>query len=97
MTTRKIFLPMLLAPALSLGACADNYAAEGAGLGAAAGAAIGAVTGGDVLTGAAVGAAAGAAGGYFVDRNDGCDGYDRDGNLDDDCYGTEGYPVDPRR
>ncbi len=81
--------------ALSLSACAGNYAAEGAGVGAAAGAAVGAITGGDVLTGAAIGAAAGAAGGYFVDKNDRCDGYDGD-RLDDDCYGTEGYPDDPR-
>lgn len=79
--------------ALSLSACADNYAGEGAAAGAAAGAAIGAATGGDVLTGAAIGAAAGAAGGYFIDKNDGCDGYDRDGRLDDDCYGTRGYPA----
>lgn len=54
--------------ALSLGACADNYAVEGAGVGAAAGAAIGAVTGGDVGTGAAIGAAAGAAGGRWSKR-----------------------------
>lgn len=97
MTMRNMLLPTLLAPALGLGACADNYAAEGAGVGAATGAAVSAVSGGDVLTGAAVGAAAGAAGGYFVDRDDGCDGYNADGELDDDCYGTEGYPVDPRR
>ena len=82
--------------AISLSACAGNYAAEGAGAGAAAGAAIGAITGGDVLEGAAIGAAVGAAGGYFIDKNDGCDGYDRDGRLDDDCYGREGYPDDPR-
>jgi hypothetical protein len=82
--------------AFSLTACAENYAVEGAGAGAAAGAAIGAITGGDVLQGAAIGAAAGAAGGYFIDKNDGCDGYDRNGRLDDDCYGTQGYPVDPR-
>ncbi|VAV87080.1 hypothetical protein MNBD_ALPHA04-1596 [hydrothermal vent metagenome] len=81
--------------ALSLSACASNYAAEGAGVGAAAGAAVGAITGGDVLTGAAIGAAAGAAGGYFIDKNDRCDGYN-DGRLDDDCYGTKGYPDDPR-
>ena len=84
------------AAAISLSACAENYAVEGAGAGAAAGAAIGAITGGDVLQGAAIGAAAGAAGGYFIDKNDGCDGYDRDGRLDDDCYGTQGYPQDPR-
>jgi len=82
--------------AFSLTACAQNYAAEGAGAGAAAGAAIGAITGGNVLEGAAIGAAAGAAGGYFIDKNDGCDGYDRNGRLDDDCYGTRGYPRDPR-
>jgi len=97
MNTRILLAPVLMGSALSLGACAENYAAEGAGLGAAAGAGIAAVTGGDVLTGAAVGAAAGGVAGYFVDRNDRCDGYDRNGKLDDDCYGTEGYPVDPRR
>ena len=95
---KRIFLaPLVLAPALALGACAENYAAEGAGLGAAAGAGLAAITGGDVVAGAAVGAAAGAAGGCFVDKNDGCDGYNRDGKLDDDCYGTQGYPADPRR
>jgi len=77
---------------LSLGACAENYAGEGAAAGALGGAAIGAVTGGDALEGAAVGAAVGAAAGYFVDKNDGCDGYDRRGRLDDDCYGQPGYP-----
>jgi len=82
--------------AFSLTACAENYAVEGAGAGAAAGAAIGAITGGDVLEGAAIGAAAGAAAGYFIDKNDGCDGYDRRGRLDDDCYGLRGYPDDPR-
>ena len=82
--------------ALSLSACAENYAAEGAGAGAAAGAAIGALTGGDVVEGAAIGAAAGAAAGYFIDKDDGCDGYDRNGRPDDDCYGLRGYPDDPR-
>jgi osmotically inducible lipoprotein OsmB len=77
-------------------ACAENYAVEGAGAGAAAGAAIGVITGGDVLDGAAIGAAAGAAIGYFIDMNDACDGYDRNGRLDDDCYGLRGYPKDPR-
>ena len=96
MRTRILLAPTLALSALSLGACADNYAAEGAGLGAAAGAGIAAITGGDVVAGAAVGAAAGGAGGYFIDKNDGCDGYDRNGRLDDDCYGTQGYPVDPR-
>ncbi len=82
--------------ALVTAGCADNYAVEGAAVGAAAGAAVGAVTGADIGTAAAVGAAAGAAGGYFIDKDDNCGGYDRDGRLDDDCYGTSGYPVDPR-
>lgn len=86
-------LPVLGLSALSLGACADNYAAEGAGAGAAVGAAAAAVTGGDILTGAAVGGAVGAAAGYFVDKNNRCDGYDNRGRLDDDCYGTRGYPA----
>ena len=25
------------------------------------------------------------------------DDFDRDGYLDDDCFGTRGYPADPRR
>lgn len=89
---------LLLAPvmALSLGACAENYAAEGGAVGAAAGAAVAAVTGGDIKTFALAGAAAGALAGYTVDKNNGCDGYDRNGYLDDDCFGTQGYPVDPR-
>ncbi|WP_296716585.1 YMGG-like glycine zipper-containing protein [Erythrobacter sp.] len=85
MTNRLKFSAITAACALSLGACADNYALEGAGAGAAAGAAIGAVTGGDVGTGAAVGAAAGGAGGALIEKNDG------------DCYrvGDDGreYPV----
>lgn len=85
---------LILAPALalSLGACAQNYAGEGAVAGALGGAAIGAVTGKDVGEAAAVGAAVGAAAGYFIDKNDRCDGYDRRGRLDDDCYGRPGYP-----
>ena len=86
-------LPVLGLSALSLGACADNYAAEGAGAGAAIGAAAAAVTGGDVLTGAALGGAAGGAAGYFVDKDRTCNGYDDRGRLDDDCYGTRGYPA----
>lgn len=93
----KLFLaPALALSTMSLGACAENYAAEGAGIGAAGGAAIAAVTGGDILTYALAGAAAGGLAGYFVDKDDGCDGYDRNGYLDDDCFGTQGYPVDPR-
>jgi hypothetical protein len=92
---------ILLAPALalstlSLGACAENYAVEGGALGAAAGAGVAAVTGGDIKTFALAGAAAGTLAGYFVDKNDRCDAYDRNGYLDDDCFGTQGYPVDPR-
>jgi osmotically inducible lipoprotein OsmB len=86
-------VPVMAAAMFSLSACAGNYAAEGAGIGAVGGAVIGAVTGGDVATGAAVGAAAGAAAGYFVDKDKSCNGYDRRGRLDDDCYGTRGYPV----
>ena len=97
MNTRIFLAPALAASTLTLGACAENYAAEGAGIGAAGGAAIAAVTGGEILTYALAGAAAGGLAGYFVDKNNGCDGYDRNGNLDDDCFGTSGYPVDPRR
>ena len=64
---------------LSLSACADNYAVEGAGVGAAAGAAVGAVTGGDIGTGAAVGAAAGGVGGALLKKDNG------------DCYRVDDY------
>ena len=94
---RAFMLPVAAAGLLGLGGCAGNYAGEGALAGGAIGAAAGAVTGGDIATGAAIGAAAGAAAGYFIDKDDRCDGYDRRGRLDDDCYGTRGYPVDPRR
>ena len=95
---KKQFLiaPALAVSSLSLGACAENYAAEGGLAGAAAGAGIAAVTGGDIAKYALAGAAAGALAGYFVDKDDDCDGYDDDGYLDDDCFGTSGYPVDPR-
>lgn len=93
----KLFLaPALALSTMSLGACAENYAVEGGALGAAAGAGIAAVTGGDIKTFALAGAAAGALAGYFVDKDRSCDGYDRNGYLDDDCFGTQGYPVDPR-
>lgn len=91
---KKLFLAPALA--LSLGACAENYAVEGGAVGAAAGAAVAAVTGGDIKTFALAGAAAGSLAGYFVDKDGGCDGYDRNGYLDDDCFGTRGYPDDPR-
>ena len=96
MTTRMLLAPALALSALNLGACAENYAVEGGALGAAAGVGIAAATGGDIRTYALAGAAAGALAGYFVDRDNGCDGYDRNGYLDDDCFGTQGYPVDPR-
>ena len=97
MNTRILLAPALALSTLPLGACAQNYAAEGGLAGAAAGAGIAAITGADIQTYALAGAAAGALAGYFVDKNDGCDGYDRNGYLDDDCFGTSGYPYDPRR
>lgn len=96
MNTKILLAPVLLGSALTLGACAENYAAEGALGGAALGAGVAAVTGGDIKTYALAGAAAGGLAGYFVDKNGKCDGYDRNGYLDDDCFGTEGYPYDPR-
>lgn len=74
-----LLAPVALVSALSLGACADNYAAEGALGGAAAGAGIGAVSGGDVGTGAAIGAAAGAIGGALIEKDGKCYRRDRDG------------------
>ncbi|MBU1255143.1 glycine zipper domain-containing protein [Qipengyuania sp. DY56-A-20] len=96
MKTKLLLVPALAMSTMSLGACAENYAAEGAGIGAAAGAGLAALTGGDIVRYALAGGAAGGLGGYFVDKNDGCDGYGEDGYLDDDCFGTRGYPVDPR-
>jgi hypothetical protein len=93
----RIFLASALAcSALSLSACANQYGAEGAGIGAVAGAGLAAATGGDVAAYAIAGAVAGGLAGYFIDKDPGCDGYDRNGYLDDDCFGTDGYPVDPR-
>lgn len=65
---------------LALGACADNYAVEGAGVGAVAGAAVGAATGGDVGTGAAIGAAAGGVGGTLIKKRDNGECYRVDGD-----------------
>jgi uncharacterized protein YcfJ len=81
MTYRFTTTMLGAAAALSLGACADNYAVEGAAVGAAAGAAVGAVTGGDVGTGAAIGAAAGGVGGTLIKKRDNGECYrvDRDG------------------
>lgn len=96
MTNRLLLMPAVALCALSLSGCAENYAVEGGALGAAAGAGIAAVTGGDIRTYALAGAAAGVLAGYFVDKDNGCDGYDSNGYLDDDCFGTQGYPADPR-
>ena len=96
MKNRFLIVPTLALSTLSLGACAENYAAEGGIAGAAAGVGVAAVTGGDIARYALAGAAIGGLAGYFVDKDDGCDGYDRDGYLDDDCFGTSGYPADPR-
>lgn len=96
MRKRFLIAPALALSTLSLGACAENYAAEGGIAGAAAGAGIAAVTGGDIAKYALAGAAAGGLAGYFVDKDGGCDGYDDNGYLDDDCFGTRGYPADPR-
>lgn len=96
MNRKMLIAPALALSTMSLGACAENYAAEGALGGAALGAAAAAVTGEDFETFALAGAAAGGLAGYFVDRNDDCDGYYNDDYLDDDCFGTRGYPVDPR-
>jgi hypothetical protein len=74
------FGPLVLAAALGLAGCAENYGGEGAALGAAGGAVIGAATGGNVATGAAIGAAAGAVGGSLIKKDDGyCYRRDRDG------------------
>ena len=94
--SRLALIPVAMISAVSLGACAENYAAEGGIGGAAVGAGIAAVTGGDIARYVLAGAAAGALAGYFVDKDDDCDGYDRDGYLDEDCFGTRGYPADPR-
>lgn len=96
MKSKLLMAPALAVSTLSLGACAENYAAEGGLAGAAAGAGVAAITGGDIARYALAGAAAGGLAGYFVDKNDGCDGYDRNGYLDADCFGTRGYPADPR-
>ena len=89
---RTIFVCIAAMPLLGLAACAENYAAEGAAVGGAGGALIGATTGADTGTAAAVGAAAGAVVGSQIKKDGDCDGYDRDGRLDPDCYGRRGYP-----
>lgn len=92
MTRFKTIALISAAAAMPLGACAQNYAVEGAAVGAAAGAVLGATTNVDSSTAIAAGAAIGGGVGYFIDKNDRCDGYDRNGRLDDDCRGKPGYP-----
>jgi hypothetical protein len=74
---RKIMI--MLAPALILGGCANNYGVEGAAVGAAVGAGVGAATDSDIGTAAAIGAAAGAIGGTLI-RKEGNWCYYRDRN-----------------
>ncbi|MGB3712368.1 MAG: glycine zipper domain-containing protein [Erythrobacter sp.] len=93
---KLLIAPALVATTFGLGACSENYAVEGGLAGAAAGAGVAAVTGEDIETYALAGAAAGGLAGYFIDKNDDCDGYGRDGYLDEDCFGDDGYPDDPR-
>lgn len=76
MITRMKTAAVAAGCALSLGACASNYAGEGALGGAAVGAAAGVLTGGDVARGAAVGAAVGGAGGALIRKDGRC--YQRD-------------------
>jgi hypothetical protein len=66
--------------ALGLGACAGNYAAEGALGGAAVGAATSVLTGGSVTRGAAVGAAVGGVGGALIRKDGRCFRIDDDGH-----------------
>jgi hypothetical protein len=80
MIHRKISLALMGAASLGLGACAGNYAAEGALGGAAIGAAAGVLTGGDVTRGAAVGAAVGGVGGALIRRDGRCYRIDDDGD-----------------
>jgi hypothetical protein len=79
MMTRFRNVALLAACTLGLGACAGNYAAEGALGGAAIGAAAGVLTGGDVARGAAVGAAVGGVGGALIRRDGRCYRFDDDG------------------
>ena len=84
--TRTLIATLLTTTALALGACADNYAAEGGLAGAAAGAGVAAVTGGDVGEGAAIGAAAGAVGGALIKKNGRCYRHDSRGyEYEVDC------------
>lgn len=80
MKTKILLAPALALSAVPLGACAHNYAVEGAAVGAAAGAGVAAATGGNVAQGAGIGAAAGAVGGALIKKNGHCYRRDRNGN-----------------
>ena len=93
MKNRILIAPALALSTLNLGACAENYALEGAALGGAAGAAAAAITGEDFETYALAGAAIGGLAGYFKDKDNDCDGFrNRNGRyLDDDCRRDRRY------
>lgn len=92
MNTKIMLAPLLALSTLGLGACAQNYAVEGAAVGAAAGAGLAAITDGDIETYALAGAAIGGVVGYAKDKNDTCDGYYGDGRyVDDDCRYDDRY------
>lgn len=92
MNTKMMIAPALALSTLGLGACAENYAVEGAALGAAAGAGAAALTGGDIETYALAGAAIGGVVGYASDKDDDCDGYYDNGRyVDDDCRYDDRY------
>tara|TARA_Y100000296_G_scaffold26031_1_gene30604 strand:- start:1101 stop:1397 length:297 start_codon:yes stop_codon:yes gene_type:complete len=92
MNTKLLLAPALVASSLGLGACAQNYAVEGAAAGAAAGAGLSALLGEDLETYALAGAAIGGVIGYVSDKNDYCDGYYGDGRyVDDDCRNDDRY------
>ena len=92
MRTKLLLAPALAMSTIGLGACAENYAVEGAAVGAAAGAGLAAITGEDIRTFAFAGAAIGGVVGYFQDKNDTCDGYYDNGRyVDDDCRYDDRY------
>lgn len=92
MTRNLLLAPALAVSTLGLGACAQNYAVEGAAAGAAAGAGLGAILGGDIETYALAGAAIGGVVGYASDKNERCDGYYDNGRyIDDDCRYDDRY------
>ena len=80
MNARKLFIPAFAGAALALGACASNYAGEGAVAGGAVGAGVGLLRGGDVAESAAIGAAAGAIGGALIRKDGKCYRRDRYGD-----------------